>query len=151
MVKVSQPDDVVKPAVEQISQSSAPAKARLIDIPRSLSVRQLADLLQVDSIQVIKQLMRNDIMVETLPKINEGRPNIIDYIKDNKVSLVINTPSGKATKEDETQIRSNAILYGIPLITTISGAQASVNGIENMIRKPRMSVKSLQKYHKEIK
>ncbi len=96
-------------------------------------------------------LTRNDIKADTLPKLNEGRPNIIDYIKDNKVHLVINTPAGKATKEDETKIRSNAILYGVPLITTIAGAQASVSGIENMILKPRMSVKSLQQYHKGIK
>jgi carbamoyl-phosphate synthase large subunit len=96
-------------------------------------------------------LMRNDIEVKTLPKLHEGRPNIIDLIKDNKVDLIINTPAGKATKEDEAKIRSHAILYSVPLITTISGAQASVNGIENLIKRPKMSVKSLQEYHKEIK
>jgi carbamoyl-phosphate synthase large subunit len=95
-------------------------------------------------------LMRNDIEVKTLPKLHEGRPNIIDLIKDNKVDLIINTPAGKATKEDEAKIRSHAILYSVPLITTISGAQASVNGIENLIKRPKMSVKSLQEYHKEI-
>jgi len=96
-------------------------------------------------------LMRNDIEVKTLPKLHEGRPNIIDLIKDDKVDLIINTPAGKATKEDESKIRSHAILYSVPLITTISGAQASVNGIENLIKRPKMSVKSLQEYHKQIK
>lgn len=95
-------------------------------------------------------LMRNDIEVKTLPKLHEGRPNIIDLIKDDKVDLIINTPAGKATKEDEAKIRSHAILYSVPLITTISGAQASVNGIENLIKRPKMSVKSLQEYHKQI-
>jgi len=95
-------------------------------------------------------LMRNDIEVETLPKLHEGRPNIIDLIKDGKVDLIINTPAGKATKEDEAKIRSNAILYSVPLITTIAGAQASVNGIENLIKRTKMSVKSLQEYHKQI-
>jgi carbamoyl-phosphate synthase large subunit len=96
-------------------------------------------------------LRSNDIKVTVLPKLHEGRPNIIDYIKDKKVDLIINTPAGKLTKEDEMKIRSQAILYNVPLITTISGAQASVNGMENLIKKPKLSVKSLQEYHKGVK
>ena len=71
MVKVSKPDDVVEPAVEKVSKKPSAPKVPLIDIPHSLGVRQLADLLKVDSIQIIKQLMRNDIMAN----INQ----IIDY------------------------------------------------------------------------
>jgi carbamoyl-phosphate synthase large subunit len=96
-------------------------------------------------------LKSNDINIRVLPKLHEGRPNIIDLIKDGKVAMIINTPSGKSTKDDELKIRSNAILYNVPLITTISGAQASVNGMEHLIKKPKMSVKSLQEYHKDIK
>jgi len=95
-------------------------------------------------------LLRNDIEVKILPKLHEGRPNIIDLIKDGKVDLLINTPAGKATREDETRIRSHAILYSVPLITTIAGAQASVNGIENLIKTQKMTIKSLQEYHREI-
>jgi carbamoyl-phosphate synthase large subunit len=95
-------------------------------------------------------LKSNDIDVEILPKLHEGRPNALDLIKDGKVALIINTPSGKATKEDEQKIRSCAILYNVPLITTVSGAQASVNGIENLIKRPKMSVKSLQEYHGSV-
>jgi len=94
-------------------------------------------------------LRSNDIDVLVLPKLHEGRPNVIDMIKDNKVAMIINTPAGKATKEDEAKIRSQAITYNIPLITTISGAQASVSGIENLIKNKRMSVTSLQEYHKK--
>ncbi|MFH1190084.1 MAG: carbamoyl phosphate synthase large subunit, partial [Candidatus Omnitrophota bacterium] len=96
-------------------------------------------------------LISNDIDVQVLPKLNEGRPNIMDFMKDKTVDLIINTPSGKATKSDEMKIRSLAILYNVPLITTVSGAQASVNGIEHSIRKPAVSVKSLQEYHKELR
>jgi carbamoyl-phosphate synthase large subunit len=95
-------------------------------------------------------LLRNDIAVKTLPKLHEGRPHIIDLIKDGKVDLIINTPAGKATKEDEAKIRSHAILYSVPLITTIAGAQASVNGIENFRKWPKMTIKSLQEYHRGI-
>lgn len=94
-------------------------------------------------------LKNNDIDVEVLCKLHEGRPNIVDLIKDGNVSLIINTPAGKVTKEDETRIRSQAILYNVPLVTTISGAQATVNGIENLSKKKRLSVKSLQEYHRK--
>ena len=96
-------------------------------------------------------LSNNDIEVKTLPKLHEGRPNIIDLIKDNKIAMIINTPAGKATKEDEAKIRNQAVMYSVPLITTISGAQASVNGIENIIKKKNISVTSIQEYHKNNK
>jgi len=93
-------------------------------------------------------LRSNDIPVQTLPKLHEGRPNIVDYIKDGKVHLIINTPAGRATRKDEVKIRSNAILYGVPLITTIAGAQASVHGIEHLIKSPTIHVQPLQEYHR---
>ncbi len=96
-------------------------------------------------------LKKSGMEVEILPRLDEGRPNIIDLIKDDKVDLMINTPAGKATKEDETKIRSNAVLYSVPLITTIAGAQASVNGIEYLIEGKKMNVKSIQEYHKGVK
>ncbi len=96
-------------------------------------------------------LKSNDIDAIALPKIKEGRPNIIDLIKDCKVHLIINTPSGRVTKEDETKLRSQAILYNVPLITTLSGAQASVSSIESMRKNKKISVKSLQEYHRDKK
>jgi carbamoyl-phosphate synthase large subunit len=95
-------------------------------------------------------LEQNDIPVEIVPKLHEGlRPNIIDRIKNGSINLMINTPKGKATKEDETKIRSTAIIYGVPIITTIAGAQATVNGIE-ALKKKKVDVKSIQEYHKKI-
>ncbi|KPK42288.1 MAG: carbamoyl phosphate synthase large subunit [Omnitrophica WOR_2 bacterium SM23_29] len=97
-------------------------------------------------------LRSSDIEVRVLPKLHEGeRPNVIDLIRDGKIDLIINTPAGKATKEDETKIRTYAILYGVPLITTVAGAQASVNGIENLIKRPKIHVKSIHEYHKEVR
>ena len=93
-------------------------------------------------------LKNSDIDVEVLPILQEGRPNVLDFMKDGKIALIINTPSGKATKEDEVKIRSHAILHNVPLITTISGAQASVNGIENMMKHKKISVKPLQDYYR---
>ncbi|MGE4357772.1 MAG: carbamoyl-phosphate synthase large subunit [Candidatus Omnitrophota bacterium] len=94
-------------------------------------------------------LEKNGIKVKVLPKIAEGRPNILDLIKDRKIQMVINTPSGRIPRKDELKIRSHVILYNIPYTTTISGAQATVNGIEAMFKK-ELKVKSLQEYHKKV-
>jgi len=92
-------------------------------------------------------LEQNNISAKVLPKITEGRPNILDLMKDGKIQMVINTPSGRIPRQDEVKIRSQVILYNIPYTTTIFGAQATVNGIE-MFMKKDLSVKSLQEYHK---
>ena len=94
-------------------------------------------------------LLQNDLEVQSIPKLHEGvRPNILDRIKNGQIDLIINTPAGKATKQDESRIRSCALLFSVPLITTIAGAQASVNGIE-ALRKKEMAIRSLQDYHRE--
>ena len=92
-------------------------------------------------------LEKNNISAKVLPKINEGRPNILDLMKDGKIQMVINTPSGRIPRQDEVKIRSQVILYNIPYTTTIFGAQATVNGIERLMKKD-LGVKSLQEYHK---
>jgi len=91
-------------------------------------------------------LKRNDIAVNILPKIAEGRPNVIDLMKDGKIQMVINTPSGRIPRQDEVKIRSGVIAYNIAYTTTISGAQATVNAIEALVKKD-LDVKSIQEYH----
>ncbi len=92
-------------------------------------------------------LKKNDLKIEIVSKLHESRPHIVDLIKSGKIHLIINTPRGRITKRDETVIRSTAILYDVPLVTTIAGAQATVNAIEALSRK-NLSVRSLQEYHK---
>lgn len=92
-------------------------------------------------------LERNDIPVKMLPKIAEGRPNILDLMKDGKIKLVINTPSGRIPRADEVKIRSQVILYSLPYVTTISAAQATVKGMEILLKKD-LEVEALQRYHK---
>jgi carbamoyl-phosphate synthase large subunit len=94
-------------------------------------------------------LEKNGIDVKILPKLSEGRPNILDLMKDGKIQMVINTPSGRIPRQDELKIRSHVVLYNIPYTTTISGAQATVNGIETLIKK-ELEVRSIQDYHKKM-
>ncbi len=93
-------------------------------------------------------LSKNDIKVKSIPKVYEGRPNVVDLIKNGEVALIINTPSGKRPRKDVVSIRSIAVAHSVPLITTISGAQAAVTGIGSLL-KEEIQVKSIQEYHKE--
>jgi carbamoyl-phosphate synthase large subunit len=92
-----------------------------------------------------KALARNDIPVTQVLKVSQGRPNIVDMMKNGEVDLIINTPGGKGTKPDGLAIRSNAVALKIPLITTVAGAYAAVNGIEALKRKG-IQVKTIQEY-----
>jgi len=87
-----------------------------------------------------------ELRVETVYKINEGRPNIADLIKTGKVDLIINTPLGSAAFFDEKAIRRAAIRYNIPCITTLSAAYAAATGIRALSR-DALEVASLQSLH----
>ncbi|MCK9614213.1 MAG: carbamoyl-phosphate synthase large subunit [Candidatus Omnitrophica bacterium] len=92
-----------------------------------------------------KVLASNNIKAKRVEKIAEGSSRLLDLIKGEKIKLIINTPSGKKGQFDMKTMRSLAVRYGIPCITTISGAQAAVNGIEATL-KEQLGVKALQKY-----
>jgi carbamoyl-phosphate synthase large subunit len=77
-----------------------------------------------------KFLGENGISARTVLKVYEGRPNIVDDIKNGEYSLIINTPSGRLSRYDDSYIRKAAINYKVPYITTISGAVAAVKGIK---------------------
>ena len=94
-------------------------------------------------------LKANGIPAEGLKKIKEGSPNATDLLHGGKLALVINTPSGEKPRQDEIVIRSLAVSRGVPCVTTIEGAVASVLGIRAMKEKP-LKACSLQSYHKTI-
>ena len=95
-------------------------------------------------------LKNNDVAVTVLPKLAEGRPNIVDLMKNREVAMIVITSSGKKPRVDTGIIRSTAVRHSVPLITTISAAQAAVNAIEAML-KGESRVKTIQEYHSEIK
>ena len=97
-----------------------------------------------------KFLTGNGIAAERISKMHEGRPNIVDAIKNGEIQLVINTPAGRLGKYDDSYIRKSAIRYKIPYITTIAAAVAAVKGIA-AFRQGHGRAKSLQSYHAEIK
>jgi len=95
-------------------------------------------------------LVRHGIKSELILKMHEGRPNIADGIKNREIQLVINTPSGKLSKYDDSYIRKEAIKYKVTYITTLAAAAAAAKGIA-AYRNGKLEVKSLQSYHADIK
>jgi len=79
-------------------------------------------------------------------KIREGRPHVLDLVRNGDINFIINTPSGKIPREDEVRIRNASLARKIPIMTTIRAAQASANGIRSLQRS-NLRVKTLQEYH----
>jgi carbamoyl-phosphate synthase large subunit len=88
-------------------------------------------------------LQSQGLEVTQIYKVNEGRPNAVDYVKNGDVALIVNTPLGKASFFDEAAIRRAAIVYGVPMLTTLSGAAAAVQAI-HALREGSWTVLSLQ-------
>jgi carbamoyl-phosphate synthase large subunit len=93
-----------------------------------------------------KVLAEGGIAVKKLAKIQEGRPNAIDLIKNGQIQMIINTPGGMIPRRDENAIRSAAYAHNVCLMTTITGAEAAVGGIRALNEK-QVGVRPLQKYH----
>jgi carbamoyl-phosphate synthase large subunit len=82
--------------------------------------------------------------------VQEGRPHIVDHLKNKEIALVINTVGDKVSQADSYSIRRTALTYAIPYFTTLAEAKAAVRGIEAVL-KQGFQIKPLQDYHREIK
>ncbi len=94
-----------------------------------------------------QRLREVGLQVESVFKVNEGRPNIVDHIKRGEIALVINTPLGQTSHFDEQAIRRAALQYNVPCVTTMTGAQAIVEAIGSRQPGVPVSVYSLQELH----
>lgn len=95
-----------------------------------------------------KFLIERGIDVKIIPKVYEGeRPNIVDYIKNNQIHLIINTPSGKKPKKDIVSIRTIAVQRNIPLVTTIPGAKATLEAIKKL-KEREIEVKEIREFYR---
>ncbi|MDF2375836.1 MAG: carbamoyl-phosphate synthase large subunit [Verrucomicrobiales bacterium] len=86
------------------------------------------------------------VPVHRLHKLAEGRPNVLDMIKNGEIVMVINTPSGRIPRRDEVSIRSGALANRVPIITTLRAAHACVRSIRSL-KSSDMGVRALQEYH----
>ncbi|HEY9620548.1 MAG TPA: carbamoyl-phosphate synthase large subunit [Crinalium sp.] len=110
-------------------------------------VKDLMDLgLQVVATEGTRRVLREQgLEVELVLKLHEGRPNVMDWIKNQKIQLILNTPIGEAAQLDDRMIRRTALAYKIPTITTIAAAKATAAAIRSLQTQP-LDVKALQDY-----
>jgi carbamoyl-phosphate synthase large subunit len=94
-------------------------------------------------------LREHGLEVDVVNKVAEGRPHIVDLIKSREAVFVINTVSGTQARRDSLSIRQGALQYGVPYTTTLAGARAVANAIK-MLRKGRVSIRSIQEYHRDV-
>jgi carbamoyl-phosphate synthase large subunit len=94
-------------------------------------------------------LEQNGLAVRTMLKVHEGRPHVVDHLINDEIDLVINTPLGRASHEDDGAIRRAALKHDIPCITTLSGATAAAEGIA-ALQKDGLSVRPLQAIHRGV-
>jgi carbamoyl-phosphate synthase large subunit len=94
-------------------------------------------------------VLAGGIPVVVVNKVSEGRPNLIDRIKNGEIQLVINIPSGRTAHVDDQEIRRAAVTYNIPVVTTLSGAKATAAAIPSL-QQGQLGVHSLQEYHHKI-
>ena len=92
-------------------------------------------------------LQNHNIACNLILKLQEGRPNILDAIKNGEISLMINTPAGEQSQAADPEIRKAAVQYGLPYTTTLSGAAAAVAGIQSLKNNSTIRIRSLQDFH----
>ena len=141
---------------QEAAQQSLPEEGTVLltvnknDRPQALQVaRELKRLgfrvLSTEGVQ--RYFSENGVETEPVLKVYQGRPNIVDRIKNKEIQLVINTPSGEQSEHDDSYIRKAAIKYKIPYITTMAAAMAATKGIEAK-KKGIWDIRSLQDYHR---
>jgi carbamoyl-phosphate synthase large subunit len=117
-------------------------KARVVDIARQLEALGFAIY---STSGTADHLAENNVKVNGLCKIDEGRPTAVDMIKNGQIQLIINTPGGMIPRKDENKIRQAAYAHSVCIMTTITGAQAALQGIQALKNK-RVGVRPIQKY-----
>jgi len=119
---------------------SARHKDSVVELGRSLVALGFNLLATVGTSERLREA---GVEVRRVKKIAEGKPNLIDYLKNGDVQLILNTPSGKGARTDEGKIRAAAVQYGVPCITTLSAAEAAVRAMV-ALRDGEVDVQSLQ-------
>jgi carbamoyl-phosphate synthase large subunit len=94
-------------------------------------------------------LQAHGLEIEPVLKLHEGRPNVVDVIKNQQIQLIINTPSGEEAQADGRLIRRTALMYKVPIVTTLAGAKATAAAVRSLQSEPLM-VKAIQDYKREI-
>ena len=145
---------------QEATQTTLPLEGTvLISVNRKdkEEVVEVAKLLESDGFKIVategtyKELTKEGVHATEVKKLSEGRPNIADMITNGEIDLIINSPVGKDSVNDDSYLRKSAIKKKIPYMTTIAAARATAKGIHYVKEHGNGEVKSLQQLHSEIK
>ena len=125
---------------------SGPHKHALIDQVRRLQGLGFKILCTSGTARVFREY---GLEVDTVKKLQEGRPNLLDYMANKEIALIFNTPSGKGARTDEGRIRSASVVNAIPCVTTLPGCIAFVQALEALKEHPVPEVKAIQDWAAE--
>jgi carbamoyl-phosphate synthase large subunit len=121
-------------------------KPLAVDIARRFVARGF-DIVSTSGTATV--LEENGVPVRRVHKISEGRPNVLDLLKNREIALIINTPSGMIPRQDENKIRTTAVKYNVPIISTMTGARTTVDALIAM-QKREIMVRPIQHYHEDL-
>ncbi len=122
-------------------------KTRAVDIARRFAALGFTIISTSGTLEILKA---NHVPAKHVHKINEGRPNVVDLIKNGDVQMIVNTPSGMIPRLNENTIRAEAMKHGIPIMTTLSGARTTALALVSL-RQHKLNVRPIQHYHKRLK
>ncbi|MBQ7360141.1 MAG: carbamoyl-phosphate synthase large subunit [Lachnospiraceae bacterium] len=141
-------------------QSKLPLEGTVLFSVNDRDKSQVADIAKIfheDGFKIVATGRTYDTIVaagvpaKKVKKLSEGRPNINDMISNGEIQLIVNTPIGKDSLDDDSYLRKAAIKAKVPYMTTMAAAKASAEGIHYVKTNPESEMKSLQEYHAEIK
>ena len=125
-----------------ISMASA-AKERMVEPARRLQALGFEVVCTSGTARTFREA---GVEVETVKKLQEGRPNLLDLMANQEISFIFNTPNGKGARTDEGRIRAASVAYGVPCVTTLPGCLAVVDALEALAAHPEPKVKSIQEW-----
>lgn len=123
-------------------------KAKMIEPARRLTELGFKIVCTSGTARVLSE---GGVEVETIRKVQEGRPNLLDAMANGEIDYIFNTPSGKGARTDEGRIRSSSVSYGVPCVTTIPGCLAVAQALEAHVKNPVPQVRALQDWEAAMK
>ena len=129
-----------------ISMASA-HKSSMIEPARRVSAMGFELVATSGTAEVLREA---GVEVETIKKLAQGRPNLLDYLANGDIQFIFNTPSGKGARTDEGKIRAAAVSHGVPCVTTLPGCLAVVRALEAMVESPVPRVRALQDWMQSV-
>ncbi len=126
---------------------ASPHKTAMVEPARRVAAMGFQLVATAGTADVLREA---GVEVETIKKLAQGRPNLLDFLANGDIQFIFNTPSGKGARTDEGKIRAAAVAHGVPCVTTLPGCLAVVRALEAMVESPVPRVRALQDWMQSV-